>query len=193
MKNLQGSKIVALLVALFVGTMTFVSCSNDNMGNIAGPADPANTINTLTKRNNDTPMVYPQSGSTTIKFSSKKNQYNGGNICLLPSRSVFDLDGGSLTPPPSIPWGDPVTITFEVDKDTVTNELIFTFGPHGSQFSPAARIILDWSDLGIEVPTLYYIDENGNYIEQIPEHIDVRGQKMTIYVDHFSRYALVHA
>ena len=143
------------------------------------------------KKNYNAPMTYPQTASHVFPYSPWENLYYSGNITVLPSRSVFDLEWGALTPPDSL-WGQDVTITFTIDKDEANNELIFTFGPHGSQFSPAARVILDYSDLGIDIPTLYYIDENGNYIEQQPDDIDVNGKKLTLYIDHFSRYALAH-
>ena len=64
------------------------------------------------------------------------------------------------------------------------------FGPSGSQFSPAAVIELNWKDLGVDSAKLYYIEENGNYIEQTPDNIDFQGKTMMIQVNHFSRYAL---
>lgn len=136
--------------------------------------------------------IYPLSSSIIVNFKQNRNIYRGFDIDLLPSNSVFDVDGGSLTPPPSINWGDPVEITFSVDKDTVNNELIFTFGPHGCQFDPAARVIMDYAELGIDFPTLYYIADDGTYIEHTPEYIDINGKWLTIYIDHFSRYAVAY-
>ena len=79
-----------------------------------------------------------------------------------------------------------------VDYDQVKNELIFEFGPHGCQFSPAARVKLDYNPLGINIATLYYIDENGNYIEQTPDYININKKYMMINLDHFSRYAVAY-
>jgi hypothetical protein len=51
-------------------------------------------------------------------------------------------------------------------------------------------VFLDYKDLNIETPQLYYIDENGNYIPQQPDDIDVTNKNMILYIDHFSRYAI---
>jgi hypothetical protein len=95
-----------------------------------------------------------------------------------------------LTPPPGTPLGAPVFVTMEVEKDTINNQLIFTFEPSSCQFDPPAEVVFNYTDLGFELAALYYIDENGNYIPQSPEHISISNKKMTIYIDHFSRYAL---
>ena len=95
-----------------------------------------------------------------------------------------------MTPPPGTPERARVTLTMLVEKDKDRMELIFTFGPSGCQFSPAGEVWLDWKDLHSEEATLYYIDENGAYIPQTPDHVDKQGRRMKIYIDHFSRYAL---
>ena len=79
------------------------------------------------------------------------------------------------------------------EKNTESNELVFSFGPSGCQFSPAAQVKLSWKDLDIEMPTLYYIDNNGEYIEQQPADISTRGSWMLINIHHFSRYAFAWA
>jgi len=135
---------------------------------------------------------YPISTSKITYYKKNRDIYMGGDIDLLPTNSVFDFDGGSLTPPPSIVWGDPVEITFSVDKDPVNNELVFSFGPSGCQFDPPARVILDYSELGIENPKLFYIESDGSYQEQTPDHIDTNGKWLTLKIDHFSRYAVAY-
>lgn len=198
MKSLRNT-IATVFTALLLSVL-MIGCQQDDVSGIAGPSDISESPSgaALGKKNRTisssamTQMTYPQCDSTVIRYHSGWNDYRGGSINLLPSNSVFDLDGRALTPPAGM-WGQDITITFTVDRDLFTNELIFTFGPHGAQFSPAARVILDYSDLGIDIPTLYYIDENGNYIQQQPADIDVTGKKLTIYVHHFSRYALARA
>ena len=132
---------------------------------------------------------YPQYDSQIIRFHAPTNNYRGGNLDL-PNGARLNIDGASLTPPSEIPWGEDVTITMLCEKDSVKNELIFTFGPAGCRFDQAARIFLNYADLGIDKALLYYIDENGNYILQSPDYIDYEQKRMTIYIDHFSRYAL---
>ena len=178
-----------------LGALAFVGCESDKMDSVAGPDGTFSSQGSgqplAKKTKNNAPMTYPQTASHVFTYSPKENLYHSGTVTVLPSRSVFDLEWGALTPPSGM-WGKDVTITFTIDKDIVNNELIFTFGPHGLKFSPAARVILDYSDLGIDIPKLYYIDDNGNYNLQQPDDIDVKGRKLTLYIDHFSRYALVH-
>ena len=127
---------------------------------------------------------YAVSGSKTLKF--KKGAYKGGKI-QLDQGSKLTIAKNSLTPPPGTPAGAKVTITMNVEL--VNDELIFTFGPHGCQFDPPAELRIDYSDLGVELPTLYYV-ENGEYVKQAPDHIDTRGKFMLLNFDHFSRYAV---
>ena len=127
---------------------------------------------------------YAFSGSKTLKF--KKGAYKGGKI-QLDQGSKLTIAKNSLTPPPGTPEGAKVTITMNVEL--VNGELIFTFGPHGCQFDPPAELRIDYSDLGVELPDLYYI-ENGEYIKQAPDHIDTQGRFMLLNFDHFSRYAV---
>ena len=110
---------------------------------------------------------YAVSGSTTLKF--KKRAYKGGKI-KLDQGSKLTIAKNSLTPPPGTPAGAKVTITMNVEL--VNGELIFTFGPHGCQFDPPAELRIDYGDLGVELPALYYV-ENGEYVKQAPDHIDV--------------------
>ena len=96
-----------------------------------------------------------------------------------------------MTPPVGTPNGADVTLTMLVERsEDGNNELIFTFGPHGSQFNPPVEITFNWEDLGSDTAILYYIDDNGNFIQQEPDQIDVQGKRMTLFLDHFSRYAI---
>ena len=135
--------------------------------------------------NQDQNDGYAFSGSTTLKF--KKGAYKGGNI-QLGQGSMLTIPKKSLTPPQGTPAGADVTITMNVEL--VDGELNLTFGPHGCQFDPPAELRVDYSDLGVDRPTLFYIDENGNSIEQTPDHIDTKGKWLTLSFDHFSRYAV---
>jgi len=135
------------------------------------------------------PGSYPQTGSCIGEYWLQKNLYKGNSINV-PNGSNFSFSNGALTPPSGIPFGDPVPIMMLVEKDTINNELLFTFGESGCQFNPAAEVVFDYTDLGISAAQLYYIDDNGNYIPQPPAYINVRNNKMIIYIDHFSRYAI---
>lgn len=97
---------------------------------------------------------------------------------------------GALTPPAGTPYGAPVTITMQVEKDAVNNELLFTFGPSGCAFDPPAEVWLDYADLSLTDVKLYLIDEDENYIEQTPYDIDSQGKRMSLLIHHFSRYAV---
>ena len=135
---------------------------------------------------------YPQSASYAYGFWPAQSAYRGG-IFSLPNGSDFSISWGELIPPPEVRWGEDVTITITCNRDTVQNELIFDFGPAGCRFNSPAKVFLDWSDLGVEHAKLYYIDEDGNYIEQTPDDIDYQGKRMLLYISHFSRYAVAFA
>ena len=102
----------------------------------------------------------------------------------------FQLIAGSLKPPSPEDWGTNIKVYMMIEKNESTNELIFTLGPTGCTFIPAAKIYLSYDQLNIEVPVLYYIDNDGNYIEQEPDDIDFANKFIILYVDHFSRYAI---
>ena len=194
MKNLQG-RIISTVLTLFLASLVFVGCNSDKISGIAGPDETNKTTLSMDKLNKGKPVAqnaYPQTESLTLKYDRKENKYWGGNLNMAQG-SMFRLKYGALTPPPGTPQGEQVTITMTIEKDDLNNELVFTFGPHGSTFNPGARVYLKWADLGIDIPTLYYIDENGNYIEQLPENIDLQNQWLEITLYHFSRYALARS
>ncbi|MCH7480185.1 MAG: hypothetical protein IIC79_02210 [Chloroflexi bacterium] len=78
----------------------------------------------------------------------------------------------------------------QAEKGQADNELVFAFGPSGCQFNPPAEVWLDYSDLQLRKATLYLIEEDGTYTEQTPYDIDSQGQRMSLLIHHFSRYAL---
>jgi hypothetical protein len=134
---------------------------------------------------------YPQSASRDLTYNSNQTSYNGGNINI-PGGSTFSVLNGSLIPPEGTQSGKTVTITMLAEKVKYKgkSQLVFTFGPHGSQFTTPAEVIFDWTDLGINQAHLFYIDESGNYIPQNPESLDINNKRMTMKIDHFSRYAI---
>ena len=126
---------------------------------------------------------------TDLTFlANSKGSFQGGQL-KVENGTTFFVTYGSLTPPSG--WtDDPIILSMEVDMDTTKNEMLFTFGLSGCQFNPSAISWFNYGDLGISAPKLYYVDSNGNYIEQTPEKIDYPGNKMLFRVDHFSRYAI---
>ena len=126
---------------------------------------------------------------TDLTFlANSKGSFQGGQL-KVENGTTFSFKNGTLTPPSG--WTDDrIILSMEVERDMIDNELQFKFGPSGCKFNPSATIWFNYGDLGISAPKLYYVDSNGNYIEQAPEKIDYRGNKMLISVDHFSRYAI---
>ena len=188
MKNfktiLASLSTAALMTAM---ALNFNACTEQSPLQSTNISD--NDTLLLSKRANS----YPQYDEHTINLSSYNKKtgtyiYSGGNLQVT-NRSTFHVTSGSLTPPAEL-LGDAVTITMLVEKDEVNNQLIFTFGPSGCSFSPGAEVWLDWSDLGISAPKLYYVESNGNYIEQAADSIDLQGQRLSLHIDHFSRYAI---
>jgi len=189
---------MAVLLAAWM-TLNFGGCSKDSPISPTAGTDQQTDFQILAKKGgggnggSNKPGTqeapYPQYDSQTIRFDAPANHYRGGNLDL-PNGASFNIQGGALIPPPEIPWGEEVTITVLCEKDSVNNELIFTFGPSGCKFGSGARVFLNYADLGIDKALLYYIDENGNYILQSPDYIDYEQKRITIYISHFSRYAL---
>ena len=186
-RNFISSLTAAALVTGLA--LTFNACEQSPVA--PGENDADASITTLAKRghkdkNKDKKQDdgYAFSGSKTLKF--KKRAYKGGKI-KLDQGSKLTIAKNSLTPPPGTPKGAKVTIT--MNAELVNGELIFTFGPHGCQFDPPAELRIDYGDLGVELPALYYI-ENGEYVEQTPDHVDTQGKFMLLHFDHFSRYAV---
>ena len=193
LKRLITSSMAVLLAAGM--TLNFGGCSGDNspLSPVASN-DEAITSGSLAKKGgnggnggNEPEYNYPLY-TDLIFLANSKGSFQGGQL-KVENGTTFSFKSGSLTPPAG--WTDNQIILFmEIDIDTAKNELLFSFGPSGCEFSPSATVWFNYADLGISVPTLYYIDSNGNYIEQAPEKIDYRGNKMLLKIDHFSRYAL---
>jgi hypothetical protein len=127
--------------------------------------------------------------SKTATFFSVKNCYNGVTLPH-PNGSILIIERGSLTPPADIAWGDPVEISIIARKNLNKKEIEFTFGTSGCHFEPAATVWLCWEELGLEQADLYYIDDDGNYIKQLPEDVDVKNKRLKLSIPHFSRYAV---
>ena len=178
-----------LLLVGFAIILGFYLTSCDNQVNSLDNAESSDYSSFTLEKPGDMPGTYPMFGSDFSYYWAGKDIYKGTAINI-PNGSNFSISNGALTPPPGTVPGSDVEITMLVEKDTVKNQLIFTFGPHGSTFNPPAEVIFDYSDLGISEASLYYIDENGNYIPQTPASISVKNNKMLIYIDHFSRYAI---
>jgi len=123
------------------------------------------------------------------RFHKKDGEYFGVQIGHY-SGSALWIDNWSLTPPDGWEYGKNVTITMTVEKKD--NELIHTFGPHGSTFAPGATLYLSWEMLGTDTAKLFYIDDNGDYIEQQSEDVDYKNKWFKITIHHFSRYAVAY-
>lgn len=175
----------------------FWGCSRDYDWAPAAPEgleEQSTTIQSLQKpghHNPRQPLQFPIVATHTYRYNPGWDAYRGGKIQFQNgNKSKFQLADSALVPPDSIPWGDDVTISMVIDFDSTTGELQFTFDPHGCQFNTPAMIKLDYRPLNIQVPTLYYIDEKGNYIKMEPNQINLNKKWLKIWVHHFSRYAL---
>ena len=184
MRTLQSTKIAAVFLLAFFFMMACES-GDPIAPDMASQNEGTRSLN-KGKPIKDTSYDYPMSIDLTFLWVNPKKGFQGGQM-KVENGTTFFFDGGSLTPPSG--WTDDrIILSMEVDKDPVTNEFLFTFGPSGCQFSPAAEVWFVYEDLGI--PTLYYIESNGTYTEQTPEYIDFQGNKMMLKIDHFSRYAI---
>lgn len=135
---------------------------------------------------------FPQYATHNFVSNSTTKSYSGGQLTV-PGGTKLKVESGALTPPAGTPDGADVTITMLVERDSINNELVFTFGPHGSQFNPPAEIWLDYSTLDIPVAKLYYIREDGQYILMHADVDDRQNKKMMLLIPHFSCYAIAHS
>ena len=111
-------------------------------------------------------------------------QISNGSFLRIPNKS--------LQPPEDL-FGQDVEITMTVTNDTTSNELLFTFGPHGCVFTKPAELCLSWMTTDSKKATLYYLDEEGTKKEHLPDQIDMVNKRMIININHFSRYAVAYS
>ena len=182
MRTIRTFVYPLIAAALMAGN--FTACTQES------PLEARTTLATLNKRlriaTEDNLTSTAEKGSMTSRYSKKWDAYQGGKI-ILSQGSQFELLYGSLTPPSDL-HGQNVTISMTVVQDPLTGELLFEFGPSGCQFEPAATVWFHYT--GSSVPNLYYIDENGNYVEQPADEINMQNQWLMLKIHHFSRYAL---
>ena len=145
--------------------------------------------------NDDNGYNFPLHGSHTFKLLTwgwrNRCQFYQGGVVWVSNGTKFYVFPGAITPPPG-GEGQPVIITMTVDKDE-NGDLIFSFGPSGTQFNPRGLVRLSWKGLNPkhdEVVKLFYIDSDGQYNEQGADYIDYKGQSFYLFIDHFSRYAI---
>jgi hypothetical protein len=178
---------ILLLLTISLVVLIFYQCNQDNSLNVVQDYSGLNS-GTLGKKNEAT--TYPQFGSCKIKYFSTWDAYDRGLINI-PNGSEFAFLDGALTPPQGHPAGKKVTITMRVDKDSLKQQLIFTFEPSGCQFNPAASFWIFWNDLyGSGVPNFYMIDDNGDYHLRATEEVNLVEKQMRVSIHHFSRYAV---
>lgn len=191
-------RAIGLVLTLFVLGSGLVGCFSEKEDTIVGmtsepaivpsPAAPVLQKGPAPDKKNSNP-TYPQYVEYTVSLWGGKDYYSGAKFNLT-NGSSFQFPSNSLVPPPSIPWGSDVTLTWKAEFDSLQNELVYTFGPSGCVFLRPAEVWLSWKDLDIENAKLYYIDYSGKYVEQLPEDIDFQARKLKITIHHFSRYAI---
>jgi hypothetical protein len=188
---MKDSKIISLLFTLVLALVLLMAtgCQNQEpLSSLSTLDNSEGSVLSFQKAPASEPS-YPQTGSAECQWWGRKNIYRGAGF-VIPNGSNFSLVSGALTPPPGTAAGSSITITMLVEKDETNNHLLITFGPHGCQFDPPVEVVLFWDDLGIDLANLYYIDDNGNYIQQNPDYIDIQNKKMVLSIPHFSRYAI---
>ena len=199
MKVLKRMITSSLAVLLAAGmTLNFGGCSKDSPVGPTVDTDQQADFQVLAKKGgkgkgkgkggkSSTVGSTIEQGSMTVKYSKRKKAYKGGHISLSQG-SKFDVDKGSLTPPSELMKQD-VTITMNVIQDA-NNGLVFEFGPSGSHFAPAATVRFRYDGSN---PKLYYINNDGSYVEQQPDEVDKKNKWLVLKINHFSRYAVAWA
>jgi len=183
----QLKRITVLsFITVFSLILFIMSCSNPTpFENIACEESGFSDESSILAKRPVEEYTYPIWGKKN--FYNKRGTWEGGSI-QLSNGSTFAIERGAMTPPH--PLASSYYLTVRADFDSLNNQIIVSFTPGGCVFDPPAELILDWTDLGIEVASLYYINENGDYIPQTPDHINFDRRTLSIYIDHFSRYAI---
>ena len=186
--------LVTLSLALFTACeKDFPTAINNGSETFSGNV-PESAVKPLRLQSTSTTigtLNYPQNAVVDVKYFNNYNTYNGGNLNFVNGTKLQFLYG-ALTPPNNLN-ANKVEITGSIDYDIIHDELVFTFGPSGCQFQPAAELWLKYSDLvGNGVPNLYYIDANGNYVPQAPDEVNMVQKWLKIHINHFSRYAVAY-
>lgn len=130
--------------------------------------------------------------NTSVSIYSEDEEFYTPVLITISNGSFLKVHNKSLQPPQDL-IGKDVEITMEVTKDQESNELIFTFGPHGCEFISPAELCLSWKTTNSSNATLYYLDEHGNKKEHLPDQIDIENKRMIININHFSRYAVAYS
>ncbi len=189
-------RAIGLVVTLFILGSGLVGCYRERDRTIVGAVSEPVATPVLKKgpgngKNSASDSPYPQYTEYTVGLWGGKDYYAGAKFSLN-NGSSFQFSSNSLVPPPSVSWGEEVTLTWKAEFDSVKNEMVYTFGPGGSVFLRPAEVWLSWKDLNIDIDKakLYYLDYQGNYVEQLPEDIDFQARKLKITIHHFSRYAI---
>ncbi len=192
LKRLIASSMAVLLAAGM--TLNFSGCSKESTMGPTVDTDQQADFQILAKKSKITSSTLEGSstsnveqGSATPRYFKKWDAYNGGKI-ILSQGSQFEWLYGALTPPADL-YGQDVTLTMTVIKEA-NNKLLFEFGPSGSSFEPAATV---WFHYAGSDPKLYYINDDGSYVEQQPDEVDTQNQWLMLKINHFSRYAVAWA
>lgn len=132
-----------------------------------------------------------EEGSFLSEYVEDKDFYKPVLISIS-NGSFLRIPNKSLLPPEDL-VGKDVEITMTVTNDVENNELLFQFGPHGCEFIIPAELCLSWKTTNSKNATLYYLDEQGNRNEHLPDQIDILNKRMIININHFSRYAVAYS
>jgi hypothetical protein len=130
-------------------------------------------------------------GSCVVTYLEDIDSYSAAAINI-PNGSFIRIPAKSLVPPAELAGTD-VEIIMAARVDLTNNEIIFTFEPHGCEFSTPAELCLSWKDLGIQNVTLFYLDEENNREEHLPDQVDDSKKRMILLINHFSRYAVAYS
>lgn len=132
-----------------------------------------------------------EEGSCISEYVEEEDFYTSVSI-VISNGSFLKIPNKSLRPPADL-IGNAVEITMTVTKDLECNELIFTFDPHGCEFILPAQLCLSWKTTNSKNAKLYYLDEEGNRKEHLPDQMDEKNKRMIIKINHFSRYAVAYS
>ena len=190
MKNLTITKMGLQVLLILLLAMLYISC--ESLNSTAPESGTENTryaIGTENYRNllpADLP-TYPMQESTLVAYDAANAAYASASI-VLTNGSSLSFSASSLMAPDGFA-AEPLLITFSAT--IADNQLHYNFTPQGCSFTTPATVTLNYSDIfGMGAARLFYIAENGDYIEIQPASHNLFFKTMTIQVTQWAEYII---
>lgn len=191
---------IAVVLSLMVGIFIMNSCENQNLISPSGQTDEGVSVEGKQLK---FLVLGDASLQKTVRSEKWIEQSAGGSVSLYYRKDYTSGTSPEMTatiniPANSISQSCNVSMYFDDSQNVGPTDIVF--GPHGTTYSTPAKLTIEckYFDLsGVDPNTLhlYYVNENGQWVEHPSHEIHVEpGWGFIRVVDaeipHFSRYAI---